>query len=123
MLNWLTQKLLEIGDRAKNTRSEIYIIDFYLKKWIPVTNLSEHTLFWGLSQSFSLLESSLEGIKRNHIHFGDDCIHANYYYKNKGYDRGEFNLKSSTIGFYPTNFKLAYPPRIWVSLALQSDLS
>lgn len=55
---------------------------FYIFLWGHVKRMIKKgraaTLFWGLSQSFSLLESSLEGIKRNHIHFGDDCIHANY---------------------------------------------
>ena len=102
---------------------EIYSLDFNVKKWIPIANLGENALSLGLSQSFSLSELNVGGIKRNHIYFTDDCIHADYYYKDTGYNMGEFNLQSSTIGFYPTRFRLTYPHGIWVTPALQSSLS
>ena len=102
---------------------EIYRLDFNVKKWIPVASLGEYVLFWGLSQSFSLSELNVGSIKRNHINSMDGCIHADYYYKDTGYNMGEFNLQSSTIGFYPTRFRLTYPHGIWVTPALQSSLS
>ncbi|XP_022772099.1 F-box protein At2g26160-like [Durio zibethinus] len=71
------------------------------------------------SQSFSLSELNEGGIKRNHVYFMADSIHADYYYK-KRYDMGEFNLQSSTIGFYPTSFRLTYPPRIWIQIVSQA---
>ncbi|OMO77327.1 hypothetical protein CCACVL1_15081 [Corchorus capsularis] len=98
---------------------EVYSLDFSNKKWIPVTSLGEYALFIGHSQSFSLSELNVGGIKRNHIYFMDDCIYADYYYKKKtGYDMGDFNFGSSTIDFYPTSFRLPYLPGFWVTPAL-----
>ncbi|XWS49545.1 hypothetical protein CRYUN_Cryun12cG0012100 [Craigia yunnanensis] len=79
--------------------------------------------FWGFV-SLSHSELNMGDIKRNHIYFMDDCIHADYYYKkDTGYVMGEFNLWSSTIGFYTTSFRLSYPPGIWVTPAPESSLS
>ncbi|KAK6275172.1 hypothetical protein POUND7_004881 [Theobroma cacao] len=126
-------ELLLVYRRKDNTRTrigyrtrmfEVYRLDFSLKKWIPVVSLGEYALFLGRSQSFSLSELKVGGIKRNHIYFMDDCIHADHYYKkDTGYDMGEFNLESSTIDFYPTSFRLPYQPGFWVTPALQSSLT
>ncbi|XVF52336.1 hypothetical protein PTKIN_Ptkin05aG0010500 [Pterospermum kingtungense] len=108
----------------RTTMFKIYSLDFNLKKWTPTANLGEYALTLGLSQSLSLSELNVPGIKRNHIYFMDDCIHAEYHFKkDTGYGMGEFNLQSSTISFYPTSFRLTYPSGIWVTPALESSIS